>query len=98
MYYKTNHGAVLKNGHMKQYCSIRCLAVDYPAIKPKLDKVLAVDVKTEKLIYAHKANYVIGSKVPGTMTKVSKLAFSGKVSAREFQKKMGGAISFLLVT
>jgi len=92
MYYKTSHAVILKDGKKKQYCSIRCLAVDYPAIKSSLAQTLVVDLKTEKLIDADKAVYVIGSKVPGTMTMVSKLAFSDEASANAFMAKMGGEL------
>jgi len=91
-YYKTNHAVKLKNGDYKQYCSIRCLTFDYESIKNNLDKVLVVDVASDKFIDAEKAYYVVGSKVPGTMSAVSKLAFEKKEDAEKFAKEYGGEI------
>jgi len=92
MYYKTNHAAILSDGTKKQYCSIRCLAVDFPAIKDRLQAVQVVAADTEKLIDAKKAFYVIGSEIQGTMTTTSKIAFSTKESALAFQKEFGGEL------
>jgi nitrous oxide reductase accessory protein NosL len=90
MFYKTNHAVKLDNGTTKQYCSIRCFAADEHNHKDHINKILVVDAKTEKFITAKKAFYVIGSKVPGTMTKVSKIAFAKKEDADEFSKKYYG--------
>ncbi|MCK9545669.1 MAG: nitrous oxide reductase accessory protein NosL [Sulfurospirillaceae bacterium] len=92
-YYKTNHAVKLTDGTTKQYCSIRCLAVDMPAIKDRLKEILVVAVDTDKLINADSATYVIGSSVTGTMSSVSKLGFSTKEAALEFQKEHGGELS-----
>ena len=91
-FYKTSHGAILKDGTTKQYCSIRCLAVDWPAIESRVEKIVVVDAKTEALIDAKKAYYVVGSKVAGTMSMVSKLAFEKEEDAKAFAKEMGGEI------
>lgn len=92
MYYKTNHGVKLKNGESRQYCSIRCLAVEYDEIKEQVTEVLAVDADTEKMINAKNAFYLVGSKIPGTMTMVGKLAFEKFESAENFQREYGGEI------
>lgn len=92
MFYKTSHAVILKDGTKKQYCSIRCLAVDYPNIKDKIKEILVADAKSDKLIPAKKAFYVVGSKVPGTMSRVSKIAFASKKDAQDFVKKYGGEI------
>jgi len=92
MFWKTSHAVILNDGTAKQYCSIRCLAADYPNIKDKIKKILVVDAKTQKLTDATKAYYVVGSKVPGTMSKVSKIAFANKADAEAFQKEYGGKI------
>ncbi len=93
MFYKTSHAVVLRDGTKRQYCSIRCLVADYPNIKDKIEKILVADAKTGKLIPVKKAFYVIGSKVPGTMSKVSKIAFLNKGDALKFQKEYGGEIA-----
>jgi len=92
-FYKTSHATKLKDGSYRQYCSIRCLINDPKTANQMLSLVLVVDADTEKLIDARKAYYVIGSKVPGTMTKVSKLAFENKESAEKFISKMGGKLA-----
>lgn len=91
-YYKTSHGAILSDGTAKQYCSIRCLAADWEAIEARLVKVVVTDVVSEKLIDAKEAFYVIGSKIPGTMSQVSKLAFEKEADAVAFMKENGGEL------
>jgi len=93
MFYKTNHAVKLTDGTKKQYCSIRCLAVDMPAIKERLGQMLVVAVDTDKFIDVNDAIYIIGSSAPGTMSMVSKYAFSTKAAAKEFQAKYGGEIA-----
>ncbi|BDY12427.1 nitrous oxide reductase accessory protein NosL [Hydrogenimonas cancrithermarum] len=92
MFYKTSHAAVLKDGTKKQYCSIRCLAADWPNIKENVEKILVVDAKTGELIDAKRARYVVGSKIKGTMSMTSKIAFAKLEDAEKFQKKYGGKI------
>lgn len=92
MFYKTSHGVILNDGTEKQYCSMRCLAADWASIESKVTKVLVTDVKSEKLIDAKSAFYVVGSKVPGTMSMVSKLAFSTEADAKAFAAENGGEV------
>jgi len=92
MFYKTSHAAQHKDGKNRQYCSMRCLLVDMQDHEIDLKTIKVVDISSEKLIDAITAYYVIGSKVPGTMTKVSKLAFDKKEDAQAFVDKMGGKI------
>jgi len=90
MFYKTNHAVKLADGSHKQYCSLHCLAHDHDAVKSTIKAIYAVDAKSDKLIDATKAHYVIGSKAPGTMTMVSKYAFAGLSDAQAFQKAHQG--------
>ncbi|WP_457597696.1 nitrous oxide reductase accessory protein NosL [Hydrogenimonas sp.] len=92
MFYKTSHAVELNDGTKKQYCSIRCLAADWKNIEGKVKKIYVVDAATEKLIDAKKAYYVVGSKVPGTMSRVSKIAFGSLKEAQAFRKRYGGKI------
>ena len=91
-FYKTSHLAMLQTGKNRQYCSIRCLAVDMQ--KNDIDKktIQVIDAKTEKPIDATSAFYVVGSKVFGTMSKVSKLAFKDREDALNFIKHYKGKI------
>jgi len=91
-FYKTSHGAILNDGTATQYCSIRCLAADWNAIEARVKKIVVTDAKSEKLIDAKDAFYVVGSKVPGTMSQVSKLAFAQKTDAEAFMKEYGGEL------
>jgi len=92
MFYKTSHGATLKDNTPRQYCSMRCLVVDMQKHDIDLGSIKVVDASTQKLIDAQQAFYVVGSKVKGTMSKVSKLAFASKDDAKEFVKKHKGKI------
>jgi len=89
-FYKTSHGVYLKDGTAKQYCSMRCLAADWNSIESKVKKVVVTDAKSEKLIDAEKAFYVVGSKVLGTMSMTSKIAFANQKDAEVFQQSYGG--------
>jgi nitrous oxide reductase accessory protein NosL len=90
MFYKTNHSATV-NGKVKQYCSMHCLAEDaVKGLNPKDIKV--VDNTTLKFIPANKAYYVVGSKKPATMSKISKYAFGTKEAALKFAKEYSGKV------
>ena len=91
-FYKTSYSAALPNGTKRQYCSIRCLVVDMKEYNIKLSTIYAIDAKTQKQILAKNAFYVVGSKVKGTMSKVSKLAFANKTDAKDFIKKYKGKL------
>ncbi len=93
MFYKTSHAVILKDGEKRQYCSIACLAAEYPEIRGRIKTVLVVDAKTEKLIPVQNAHYVVGSKIRGTMAAVSKIAFGSLDDAKAFQKRYGGEIT-----
>ncbi len=92
MFYKTSHASKLENGTKRQYCSIRCLAVDMQEYGIDTSATVVVDAKTQKLINAKEAFYVVGSRISGTMSKVSKLAFAKESDAKEFKKKHRGKI------
>ena len=89
-FYKTSHAAEHKSGHF-QYCSIHCLE-DHLGEGVTLKNPRVVDVGSLKLISVGEANYVVGSKIRGTMTRVSKYAFLKLEDAKKFQDKNGGKI------
>ena len=91
-FYKTSHTSKLQNETPRQYCSMRCLVVDMKEYGIDTSTVKVVDAKSEKLIDAASAFYVVGSKIQGTMSKVSKLAFKNEADAKEFVKKNKGKI------
>lgn len=92
-YYKTSYTAKLKaKGTTRQYCSMRCLVVDMKKHGIAKESIKVIDVKSEKYIKAQKAYFVVGSKVAGTMSRVSKLAFKNKHDAQKFIKNFKGKI------
>jgi copper chaperone NosL len=91
-FYKTSHTSKIHNHKDRQYCSMRCLAVDMQEHAINIDDIKVVDVATQKLIYAKSAYYIVGSDVAGTMSKVSKLAFADKEAAEDFNMEHGGKI------
>lgn len=96
-FYKTSHMAKLKDGSVRQYCSIYCLVEESEITtlrgkKDSIDKIMVVDADTLKYIDVKDAHYVVGSKIKGTMTMVSKYAFGSKKSAEMFAKKNGGEV------
>ncbi len=92
-YYKTSYIAKLQmNGSIRQYCSMRCLVVDMQEYGIDEKSIKVLDVKTQEYIQAKNAYFVVDSKVAGTMSKSSKLAFKTKKDAQEFTKKYKGKI------
>ncbi|MBU0720083.1 nitrous oxide reductase accessory protein NosL [bacterium] len=91
-FYKTSHTADAEKETKKyQYCSIHCLAEHLgEGITLKNPKV--VDVNSLELISIADAFYVVGSKKRGTMSKISKYAFSNIKDAKIFQAQYGGEI------
>jgi hypothetical protein len=89
-FYKTNHLATI--GDKKyQYCSIHCLE-DHLGEGVTLKNPKVVDLKSLKFIPVNDAYYVVGSKVRGTMSKISKYAFATLDDAKKFQAEHGGEI------
>ena len=86
----TNHEFANPEGSFRT-CSIHCLAdmSQKSGTQPK-DVRVALHLQPEKMIPAATAVYVIGSKDPGTMTQVSKLAFESKAAAEKFMVEKGG--------
>lgn len=91
-FYKTSHTSKTRNSTPKQYCSMRCLAVDMSQNNIDTKNIQVVDVVSQKLIDAKVAFYVVGSDIKGTMSKVSKLAFSSAESADDFSMENGGDV------
>ncbi|WP_457749755.1 nitrous oxide reductase accessory protein NosL [Sulfurimonas sp.] len=89
-FYKTNHAAN-ENGVEHQYCSIHCLTKNIKE-GAELENPQVVDVSSLKFIPVTEAYYVVGSKKPATMSRVSKYAFKSLDDAKAFQLKYGGKI------
>jgi len=91
MFYKTNYAAVV-NGKEKQYCSLHCLVEDRDKNHANLQNIKVVAADTLKFIDAKKAYYVVGSSKKGTMSMISKYAFSTLGDASKFAAKYGGEV------
>ena len=78
-------------------CSLHCAAL---SLSINLDRgpkaIYAADFgssdKIKPLINVDKATYLIGSKLPGTMSKTSKMAFASADAAKAAQKENGGEL------
>ncbi len=90
--YKTSHTAHDYDGKPRQYASLSYLVFDVEENHVKLQNSKVVDVSSNKLIPTKDAYYVMGSKVKGTKSKISKLAFAKKEDAKIFVSKNGGNI------
>jgi nitrous oxide reductase accessory protein NosL len=87
-FYKTSYA--IDN---KQFCSLRCLTLHKKEHSIDINKVKTIDSKSERLILAKTAHYVVDSIVGGTMSQVSKLAFQNKSDALEFIKEYEGELT-----
>ena len=92
MWARTRH--IFKNSEGEHYtCSIHCLAdMSARSGESPQDVRVAVYLSPEKMISADQASYVVGSKAPGTMTMVSKIAFAEKADADAFAAQCGGKV------
>lgn len=96
-FYKTNHAVKLKNGEVRQYCSIYCYTEEreFGYLRDKrelIEMAMVIDVSSLKFINVEDAHYVVGSNKPGTMSKTSKYAFAKIEDAKEFAKNSGGEV------
>ncbi len=92
-FYKTSYIAKLKmNGNNRQYCSLRCLVIDMDEYGIDLDSIEVLDITSQKYIKAKSGYFVVGSKVDGSLSSVSKLAFQNINDAQQFVKKYKGKI------
>lgn len=91
-FYKTSYSAKLQNGTNRQYSSIQCLVLDMQEYGLTQNSIKVIDAKTQQFIDAKSAFYVVNSKVRGTNSKVSKLAFALKIDALLFIKKYKGKV------
>jgi len=91
MFYKTNHAADHDHKH-DQYCSITCMVEDAIINNKDLTHFRVIDNTTLKFIPSKDAFFIVGSKKPGTMSMISKYAFSKKDAALKFKKANGGKL------
>lgn len=92
MYHQTSNRLTLSDGSKIQTCSIFCAAQIYEKRATEIDRWEVVDYETKGWIDAKKAQWLIGSDIPGVMTAVSKIAFLSREDVQRYQKKHGGTI------
>ena len=90
VFYKTNHLAEV-DGNKKQFCSFHCLANALQS-DSNVTNIKVVDTNNLTFIETNSSWYVVGSSKMGTMSKVSKYAFSTKEDAQKFTTEFGGEI------
>lgn len=74
-------------------CSLACVAIMSMKLKEEPRDVKVADyLHPMQMLDADKAFYVMGSTAPGTMTKISKIAFSDKTGAVAFADQYGGRV------
>lgn len=92
MFWKTTHWLTFSDGKRIGYCSIHCASKVYQKRPTEIDQWEVADYHMKTLINAHRAYFLIGSDLPGTMTPVSKLAFASRDVAKGYQKEHGGTL------
>jgi copper chaperone NosL len=97
---KWNHSRHLvqyDDGLVDGTCSIHCLAISLSLNLDRGPKAIyaadfASEAKIKPLVDVEKATYLIGSKLSGTMTASSKMAFASEASAKQAQAAHGGEL------
>ncbi len=92
--------------HLVQYdddlvdgtCSIHCLAISLSLNLDRGPKAIyaadfAAEGKIKPLVPVDKATYLVGSKLRGTMTMNSKMAFASEAAAKAAQAQNGGELA-----
>jgi len=79
-------------------CSLHCLAISLSLNLDRGTKAIYAadfgsDSKVKPLVNVDKASYLVGSDLPGTMTKQSKMAFSSPEAAKAAQKSHSGELA-----
>ncbi len=92
MYHQTSNRLTFSDKSHVQTCSIFCAAQFYEKRPTEIERWEVVDYGSKAFIDAKKAQWLIGSDIPGVMTAVGKIAFLSSNDAKEYQKKHGGTI------
>lgn len=98
MYHHSRHLVQYEDDLVDGTCSIHCLAISLSLNMDRGPKAIwAADYgaadETKPLTLADKASYLIGSKLKGTMTANSKVAFADKGQAEAAKAKEGGTLA-----
>jgi nitrous oxide reductase accessory protein NosL len=91
--YTTSYIAKLKaNGRNRQYSSLFALAKDMLEYEIDKKSIKVFDQIEQKYVDAKSAYFIIESSKKGTLSRVSKFAFSSKKEAEEFQNRYSGRL------
>ncbi len=79
-------------------CSLHCAAVNLAVNLDRGPKAIyaadfGADAEVKPLVNVDQAVYLVGSKLPGTMTGKSKMAFADRAKAEAAQKEQGGEVA-----
>jgi nitrous oxide reductase accessory protein NosL len=96
-YHHSRHLAHYQDNLVDATCSLHCTAL---SLALNLDRgpkaIYAADfgatVEPKPLVDVDAAVYLVGSKLPGVMTKQSKVAFAARTAAEAAQREQGGAL------
>jgi copper chaperone NosL len=97
-WHHSRHLVHYNDGLVDGTCSIHCLAISLSlnldrGIKAAYAADFGSDAAIKPLIEADTATYLIGSKLKGTMSAKSKMAFAQNTQAGDVQKKEGGELA-----
>jgi nitrous oxide reductase accessory protein NosL len=85
---------IYADGRTVGTCSLNCAVAEMKQHPADQVKTLMVgDYRTEKLLEARSASWVIGGKFPGVMTAVAKWAFASDAAAKQFIAENGGTMA-----
>jgi nitrous oxide reductase accessory protein NosL len=89
-YIKTGHAIQTEDGENQYYCSINCCTTALNRNNYSNASVFAIDKQSVNYVPADSIYYVIGSKYPAVMSKVSKYAFKDSTLAEQFKLEQEG--------
>ncbi len=96
-WHHSRHLVQYDDGLVDGTCSIHCLAISLALNIDRGPKAIYAadfgsDAEIKPLVKVDKASYLIGSKLKGTMSKQSRMAFSSEESAKKAQAESGGEL------
>jgi len=97
-WHHSRHLVQYDDGLVDGTCSIHCMAISLSLNLDRGPKVIyaadfAASAEIKPLVEVEKATYLIGSKLPGTMTAKSKMAFASEDAAKTAQASEGGDLA-----
>lgn len=87
---QTGHAIQTEDGNNHYYCSINCCTSAWNKNNYSSGSVFAIDKESVEYTPADSVYYVIGSKLPAVMSKVSKYAFKNSTLAEQFKMEHKG--------